>query len=146
MSGKPQDPIKKFYSRIKKTSDDCWEWQGGLYSNGYARCRFNGKEHLVHRWAYETFIAMIPDGLHCHHVCYNRACVNPQHLELRTNRDNIFDKDSASTALYNMNKTHCKRGHEFNDHNTLVNKYGWRYCRTCHKERERSRRAGVKYT
>lgn len=144
MSGKARDPVLKFFSQIQVLKNGCWQWTGGKYSNGYARSRFLSKEHLVHRWAYEQFIGPIPDDLDCHHVCYNRSCVNPAHLELRTNRDNVLDKDSSSPALKNMNKTHCKRDHLFDINNTLLDKNGWRSCRICHKERERARRMRAK--
>jgi hypothetical protein len=137
-------PFVKFirYTKVNQETG-CWDWIGHKFSNGYAYGCFNGKRSiLVHRWSYEHFRGKISNNLHCHHICYNRACVNPYHLELRTNKDNVLDDSSASLALKNKNKTHCKHGHEFTKNNTYTSKEGWRRCRTCHNITERKRRRG----
>jgi len=66
----------------------CWEWSGGIASHGYGV--FN--HTLAHRYSYSYYIDEIPEGLHVLHICDNKSCVNPDHLFLGTNYDNIEDK------------------------------------------------------
>lgn len=86
----------------------------------------------AHRYAYESIVGPIPNGMVLDHVkqrCGNRACVNPAHLEPVTNRVNIL-RGSGITAL-NARKTHCPKGHEYTDANTIRGKDRVRKCRSC---------------
>lgn len=89
---------------------------------------------MAHRVVYEAFGGKIAKGLHLDHLCRNRACVNPEHLEPVTARTNIL-RGTCPAAL-NVNKSHCKWGHEFNARNTLrrPDHPGWRACRKCRNE------------
>jgi hypothetical protein len=79
----------------------------------------------AHRWSYEYFIANIPSGLDLDHLCRNRACVNPWHLEPVTNEVNV--KRGADARR----KDECHNGHPFSEANTYINTASRRVCRTC---------------
>lgn len=136
--------IKLLVKLIKYVKVDqqtmCWQWTGNKSKNGYAACRADGKfSSNFHRRVYEYFRGPITDHLHCHHICYNRSCVNPYHLELRTNQDNIFDQNSQNICNINRMKPACPMGHPYDEKNTYNSAQG-RSCRECHKLRERKRR------
>lgn len=133
----PRD-IDRFLSQVDRT-DDCWIWTGTLLHNGYGQFGVDGGYVLAHRWSYEYFNGIIPDGHDCHHRCYNRSCVNPNHLTPLTNKDNVLD-GNGPTAI-NARKTHCIRGHQLDGYNLVVSKDGNRRCRQCIKDGKRRRRA-----
>jgi len=133
--------LERFTYQYKKEENGCWIWLGTQSPNGYGRFSVRGKYRTAHRWAYEQFVGKIPDGLSIHHKCNNRLCVNPEHLEPLTNRENskrIVIKNLPNYALYNLAKTHCPNGHEYNQENTYK-KGGRRICRICVRERARKR-------
>jgi hypothetical protein len=115
---------------------DCTEWSGYIDpTNGYGRY----SHQYAHRLAYEKAHGPIPAGLQVMHSCDNRACVNPDHLSLGTNLDNVRDMESkgrAKRGAAQQAQTHCKNGHEFTPDNTYI-KYGWRNCRKCAAETQR---------
>lgn len=115
----------------------CWLWQRRIDVHGYGRL---GKR-LAHRLSYEAIIGPIPKGLTLDHLCRTPMCVNPDHLEPVTNRENIL-RGHGPSALASR-ATHCKHGHEFSADNTLICR-GHRYCRACIRRRNaewRARRA-----
>lgn len=81
----------RFMGRVNKTNN-CWNWTGGTDSSGYGSFGYKGKTIASHRISYELFIGQIPDGLHILHKCDNRKCVNPEHLWVGTNNDNVQDR------------------------------------------------------
>ncbi len=105
----------------------CWLWQGTLDRDGYARFQYG----RGHRWAYQHFVGSIPQGLELDHLCRVRHCVNPEHLEPVTTRTNQLRGNGVSGI--NARKTHCKRGHPFNEVNTYIRPDGHRDCRTCRR-------------
>lgn len=138
---------QRLLSRVSKdgpaswAGQPCWIWTRGKLSNGYAVVSYQGKNRLAHRLAYTIFRRPIPDGLQIDHLCGNRACVNPDHLEPVTARANTLRSEAPSAA--NALATHCKRGHEFTAENTYVSVAGGRVCRTCSAAWRRAKRAGI---
>ena len=118
----------------------CHQWTAYTL-NGYGRFRVGAKMIRSHRVSYEIHRGPIPDGLHVLHECDNPTCVNPDHLWLGTNQDNIDDKMAKGRHVSaNGEKTHCKHGHEFTEENTYRHS-GRRWCRACGARRDKARRA-----
>lgn len=115
--------------------DQCWNWTGYINDNGYGLMRGTGWNYRAHRWAYEHFIGPIPEGKVLDHLCRNRRCVNPHHLEPVTLVENL-NRGIRTNA--NRGITHCLNGHEFTEENTRIDKRGKRACRTCVYLRGRS--------
>lgn len=83
--------LQRFWEKIDRT-ETCWNWTGNKNDKGYGHCYFRGKDVPAHRIAWEIEFGVIPEGLHVLHHCDNPGCVNPFHLFLGTNRDNVDDK------------------------------------------------------
>jgi len=124
----------RFWRKVTVTPE-CWIWRAHCGPNGYGRFWTGTTMGYAHRWAYEFFVGPIPEGLELDHLCRNRACVNPSHLEPVTKKTNIMR--GVSLPAQNAIKTHCLRGHEFTPENTLVPLPGRRRCKTCVNDRRR---------
>jgi hypothetical protein len=123
---------EKFLLCVEKNVNGCWEWTKGKDIKGYGRCSmfFGGRrEQMAHRVSYLLFKGDIPEGLSLDHLCRNRKCVNPDHLEPVTNHENILRGEGG--AGINARKTHCIHGHEFTPENTIIRSVGGRSCRIC---------------
>lgn len=111
----------------------CWVWQGYTKGRmGYASISVKNRDRFAHRISYELANGAVPDGLVLDHLCRNVLCVNPDHLEPVTNKENIL-RGSGITAR-SAKKTHCPAGHPYTDENTARSR-GRRICKTCAKER-----------
>lgn len=115
----------------------CWIWTGAKQPEGYGRTWVNGKKISTHRAVYELLVGPIPEGLDLDHLCRNRACCNPKHLEPVTRSENLRRGNAGRHTLVRLrSRTHCDKGHEFNDSNTRWEKYKdstIRVCAACRK-------------
>ena len=131
----------RFWEKVDK-SGECWLWTGAIVG-GYGQFWDQGKHHYAYRFLWQQLNGPVPAGLQLDHLCRVRACVNPDHLEPVTPRENNMRGESF--AAVNARKTHCPRGHEFAGDNLRLMPSGSRWCRTCSKadatERYRRRKA-----
>jgi len=130
--------LQRFQAKYTVLANGCWQWNAAKIGRGYGVMQAGPGSRLAHRLSYEHFIAPIPEGLTIDHLCQNKACVNPEHLEPVTNVVNNLRGSSA--AAKNARKTHCPSGHEYTVGNTYI-RGGMRHCRTCHRICERKRKA-----
>lgn len=130
----------RFWARVGRTGTACWEWSGHLNHAGYGDFNHGhrGVTRLAHRLVYEALVGPIPEGLDIDHLCRNRACVNPAHMEVVTRKVNVLRGESVAAA--NAAKGACHRGHPYDAANTYLRPDGkGRDCRTCRAEADRRR-------
>lgn len=139
--------IDRFNERVQVAPSGCIEWTGGLNGVGYGQF-YAGRESLTqtgktyaHRWAYEHFVGPIPEGMFIDHLCRNRKCVNTDHLEPVTPRENVLR--GVAPASLHAKKTHCPAGHPYSGDNVRVTN-GSRFCRACSRIASQVRRDRLK--
>ena len=113
----------------------CWLWLGTI-QRGYGHIHFAGKKRRAHRVSYELARGPIPDGLVLDHLCCEKSCVNPDHLEATTDAVNIQRAPNHSSKQLAA-RTHCKHGHAFTPENTCVKSDGARSCITCRRAQQK---------
>ncbi len=115
---------ERFWRKVDKRPNGCWVWGGATGENGYGRFHDGngerGKLLMAHRYSYELNVGPIPDGLFIDHLCRNRSCVNPDHIEPVTPKEN-----QHRSPLTSAGKTHCPNGHPYAGANL--------FCKTCAK-------------
>lgn len=122
----------RFWTKVEmKGKYECWEWRAAKEA-GYGRFGRRDATSQAHRISYENLVGPIPEGLVLDHLCRNRSCVNPEHLEPVTIGENVLRGETLPAKL--KARTHCINGHEYSLANThwLNNK---RFCRACNRER-----------
>lgn len=128
---------QRFLSKVEQRADGCWEWVGTRVKGGYGRFTVEQRPtraKLAHRLAYEHFVGPIPEGRELDHLCRNRACVNPTHVEPVTHLENCHRGDVRLNAYHAQNvlrqRTHCRKGHSYAD---AYSQKGARRCKTCQR-------------
>ena len=132
----------RFMAKIEVAPSGCWVWTGAK-RKGYGDVRREGRTWGAHRWAYAVETGEPPEGTELRHLCKNRACVRPAHLEVVARFEGL--RRDGAQGRWQLAKTHCPQGHPYDEENT-VRRQGRRFCRTCSREwaaRNRARSAGV---
>ena len=129
---------ERFWKHVDKT-ETCWNWAGTENGRGYGFFWDGNKYVQVHRYAYQKLKGVIPNGLQVDHLCFNKLCINPAHLEAVTPRENL--RRAQIHHGVGCAVTHCPAGHEYTPENTYVEPKGSRSCRECRRERTRQWRA-----
>lgn len=105
--------LQRYWQSITFQTDGCWQWSGCIGRNGYGKLGHRGRTLLAHRLSYRIHVGSIPDGLELDHLCRNRWCVNPDHLEAVTHSVNVQRGNGPESARRrSANATHCRNGHQ----------------------------------
>lgn len=145
---------ERLWTRVTFDPAGCWEWQGGCTDRGYGTI-YAERTRYVHRVAYEIFVGPLVPGLTIDHLCRNRSCCNPAHLEQVTQRENILrgngicaryargeiPKKATATESERWRRfVTCKRGHPWQTETTYTSpSTGKRTCRLCQRLRDKQR-------
>ena len=127
--------MKQFLDKIIY-KNNCWLWTGATNKGGYALIYRDNKTQLAHRAIYKLIFGDIPDGMQLDHLCRNRNCIKPAHLEVVTPKENTMR--GIGLASINSKKTECLRGHSLAG--CYISKNGKRHCRYCNQIRKKQYR------
>lgn len=133
MSAGVLDRIK---AKVQVTDAGCWEFTGHrMPGSGYGRVGWDGRLWLAHRVTYTLLVGPIADGMEIDHLCKNKPCCNPAHLEAVTRSENIRRGTQWEwRAAFELAKTHCPARHPYDAANTYFTPRGHRQCRICKRE------------
>lgn len=131
-----------FWSKVRIAASGCWEWIGARIGDGYGNWWKDGRSYLTHRLSYEALVGPIPADLEMDHLCRNRACLNPQHLEPVTRSVNQRRGVGPERLRQQYaDVTHCPSGHPYSGDNLYRwPRNGHRHCKTCLRAKDRKRR------
>jgi len=138
MSGK-----ENFRNGYKILPNGCWQWIRFTSKVGYGRITVNKKSYLVHQYSYVIHNGTIPKGHYIHHLCHNKSCVNPKHLQAVTAKQH-FVKHGSGIAEMHRKITHCPAGHKYTKESTGYNNGTCRYCKICVRKRDSIRQKAKK--
>lgn len=140
MAPKPRDLLDRMADKFL-VGDGCWEWTAVRNAPGYGVIhRLDKGSRLAHRILYEMLIGPIPDGLELDHLCRNRGCVRPDHLEPVTRLQNVRRGDGPRLLKErNASKTHCPQGHPYAEQERYRRPNGERRCGACGRDYWRKR-------
>ena len=143
----PQVIRIRFWRKVNKTNR-CWNWIGASDKYGYGRINWSGKTRVATRisWAIHNGD---PGSMFVLHHCDNPSCVRPSHLFLGDQKDNMSDaskKGRLQGERPHLKKSHCLRGHPYDEKNTYISSSGGKFCRACHRDSQnkRNRKSGSK--
>lgn len=135
-------PIEEQFTAryVPVTESGCWLWIGDVRDHGYGTMGYQGVRDYAHRISYRLFKGIIPEDFDIDHLCRVRCCVNPEHLEAVTHRENCLRGVSPAAVAYK--KMYCVNGHELFGDNVLImaSRPRKRVCRACSRERMRRRK------
>lgn len=119
-------PEERFWARVS-VGNGCWLWDANVTKKGYPNLWLEGRQHVyAHRFSYALHVGPIPDGMSVLHKCDTPSCVNPAHLFLGTQLENVRDcRDKGRLYRQTHRPTHCKQGHPFPE--------GRRSCAVCQR-------------
>ena len=133
------DLMVRFWNKVSIQKNGCWLWNGCLARpQGYARLNIERKAQYAHIFIYERLWGPIPEGKEIDHLCRNRACVNPFHLEAVIRQVNWLRGYSPAAVAHRKaeGRSCCAHGHPWTPENTYYRKSGSKICRTCHRQQE----------
>lgn len=149
----PEDLLQRILAKTVEGASGCLIYTGAL-NKGYGTGSYYGddkkqKMYVTHRVVWEVLRGPIPESMTIDHLCFNRACQNVYHMDLKTRGDNSRAAAHRNpTVIHNRAKTHCPKGHPYDEENTYSPPSGGRYCRTCGRAatkewREKTIREGI---